>query len=186
MMERSGWSKTKAKRAMEALQAVGEQLVSLPAERVAWLALPERLHQAIAEARRIASFEGRRRQLQYIGRLLEAYEPEGMAELVAALAPGGAVERHCWAEAEALARRFLADEAFVGVLRERFPTADLVHWRRLRRAVVMAEGGEGRALPEWQQLVSELGRLLLAGVRLELPRRVKAIEEEEFPQSDRE
>lgn len=63
-------SKSQKKRDMTALQKLGEELVGYPAERVAKVELPETLRSAIDEARGIRDHEGRRRQMQYIGRLM--------------------------------------------------------------------------------------------------------------------
>lgn len=69
-------SKSKLKRQMTALQKIGERLVSLPAAQLAKIPLDPILAQAIAEARLINSREGKRRQLQYIGRLMRNVELE--------------------------------------------------------------------------------------------------------------
>ena len=69
-------SKTRKKQAMHELQALGAALVALPDGSLASLSLPDSLAQAIAEARRIPSREGKRRQLQYIGRLMRDVDPE--------------------------------------------------------------------------------------------------------------
>src|SRR5260221_11025547 len=69
-------SKTERKRAMHELQALGERLVGLNQEQLAAIALPENLHEAVEQARRITKHEARRRQLQYIGRLMGAVDPE--------------------------------------------------------------------------------------------------------------
>ena len=63
-------SKTRRKAQMHALQDLGERLVRLSPSRLALLALPERLVEAIAQAQRITAHEARRRQLQFIGRLM--------------------------------------------------------------------------------------------------------------------
>ena len=70
-------SKSKRKRQMTALQKIGEKLVSLPAAQLAKIPLDSILAKAIADARTINSREGKRRQLQYIGRLMRDsdYEP---------------------------------------------------------------------------------------------------------------
>jgi ribosome-associated protein len=68
-------SKSRLKRDMLALQALGERLVELPASRLASLSLPENLLDAITLARRITSHEGRRRQLQYVGKLMRRIDP---------------------------------------------------------------------------------------------------------------
>ena len=63
-------SKTRRKQAMHALQDLGERLAELTPERLAQLALPERLASAIDEYRRFSKWEAKRRQMQYIGRLM--------------------------------------------------------------------------------------------------------------------
>ena len=68
-------SKTQRKRAMHELQALGRRLVELNSEQLAAVALPEDLREAVEQARRITRHEARRRQLQYIGRLMRAVDP---------------------------------------------------------------------------------------------------------------
>jgi ribosome-associated protein len=63
-------SKSEMKRRMLALQEVGEALVELSAERLTRLDMPEELRKAVLEARRITAHGGRKRQLQYIGRIM--------------------------------------------------------------------------------------------------------------------
>jgi ribosome-associated protein len=65
-----GPSKSQRKRDMHALQALGERLVELPAAQLERLELPEELVDAIALARKITAHEGRRRQMQYVGKLM--------------------------------------------------------------------------------------------------------------------
>lgn len=76
-------SKTRRKRAMHELQDLGIALVELDATRLATLGLPENLIDAIALARTLRKHEARRRQLQYIGRLMRDVDP---APIRAALA----------------------------------------------------------------------------------------------------
>ncbi|HEY3178026.1 MAG TPA: ribosome biogenesis factor YjgA [Casimicrobiaceae bacterium] len=63
-------SKSERKRAMHELQELGEALIELDPDRLAALDLPERLSDAIAQARGITQHEGRRRQLQFVGKLM--------------------------------------------------------------------------------------------------------------------
>jgi ribosome-associated protein len=65
-----GPSKSRRKADAHALQALGAQLVALNASQLAQLALPELLRDAVQAAQRIHAHEGRRRQLQYIGKLM--------------------------------------------------------------------------------------------------------------------
>ena len=76
-------SKTRRKKEMHALQALGERLVALPEARLKTVPLDEDLRDAINMARGIRSHEGRRRQLQYVGRLMRSADA---AAIEAALA----------------------------------------------------------------------------------------------------
>ena len=67
-------SKTQRKAAMDALQDLGVKLIALPAGKLAKLELPERLLDAIQEAKRITSNGALRRQRQYIGSLMREIE----------------------------------------------------------------------------------------------------------------
>jgi ribosome-associated protein len=63
-------SKSVRKREVSALQEIGETLVNLPAPQLAKITLEPRLAEAIATARSLKSHEAKRRQLQYIGKLM--------------------------------------------------------------------------------------------------------------------
>lgn len=73
-------SKTRRKAQMHALQDLGEALVSLEPKRLAELAaaagLPERLVEAIVAARSITAWGARKRQLQYVGKLMRDVDPD--------------------------------------------------------------------------------------------------------------
>ena len=73
-----GPSKSQRKRDMHALQGLGERLVGLPASQLERLALPPELVEAIALARRITAHEGRRRQLQYVGKLMRRVDADAI------------------------------------------------------------------------------------------------------------
>lgn len=68
-------SKTRLKREAESLQALGEELAELPGEVLDTLGLPDRLLVALAELGRISSHEARRRQRQFIGKLMRDVDP---------------------------------------------------------------------------------------------------------------
>ena len=75
MSEREGPSKTRRKREAESLQALGEALAGFQRKELAPLELPDRLLHALEELGRIKSHEARRRQCQYIGRLMREVDP---------------------------------------------------------------------------------------------------------------
>ena len=66
-------SKTKRKREMHELQALGASLLDLPEALLHAMNLDAALLQAVLEAKRIKSHEAKRRQVQYIGRLMRRY-----------------------------------------------------------------------------------------------------------------
>ena len=63
-------SKTDAKRESEELQELGEQLLALRGDLFKPLPLPDKLADALADAKRITNFEGKRRQMQFVGKLM--------------------------------------------------------------------------------------------------------------------
>ena len=68
-------SRTELKKESTELQKLGESLLTLRGELFERLALPENLVGALDELKRITNFEGRRRQLQYVGKLMRGLEP---------------------------------------------------------------------------------------------------------------
>jgi len=69
-------SKTDLKRESAEQQKLGEALLTLRADLFERLDLPENLQLALDQLRRITDFEGRRRQMQYVGKLMRGLEPE--------------------------------------------------------------------------------------------------------------
>lgn len=78
-------SKTQRKKQVHELRELGVELVELSDEQLAAIALPELLRDAVMEARRITRFGARRRQLQYIGKLMRHVDPEPIRATLAAL-----------------------------------------------------------------------------------------------------
>lgn len=78
-------SKTDLKKYSDRLQQLGESLLTLRADLMSKLDLSEKLVDAVAEARRITNFEGRRRQMQFIGKLMRGVDETTLAAVEAAL-----------------------------------------------------------------------------------------------------
>ena len=76
-------SKTQRKREMHELQALGESLVALDDHEIDGLPIDERLADAVRAARVTRSHEGRRRQLQFIGRLMRDVDAEALRAALA-------------------------------------------------------------------------------------------------------
>lgn len=117
-------SKTRRKQAMHDLQDLGCALVALDARRVAELDLPERLVDAIAEARGIQAHEGRRRQLQYIGKLMRDVDPAPIRAALERWAAGTTEDHARFAEVERWRDAFIADDGALARFAAVHPGAD--------------------------------------------------------------
>lgn len=131
-----GPSKTRRKKDMQALQDLGEQLVALSAERLAKVPLPESLADAVREARRITSHEGRRRQMQYIGKLMRGVDPAPIQAVLDAFAGTSRDETARQHRIERLRLELLEDEGVLHRIASTWPGADLQHLRVLRRNAI--------------------------------------------------
>jgi len=150
-------SKTKRKRDMHALQDLGVELVALDAQRLAKLDLPERLVDAIALARTITRHEARRRQMQYIGRLMRGVDAEPIRERLAAIEGSSARSTAGHRRLEAWRERLLADDGALTAFAAEHPGADLQVLRTLIRNSrrELKEGRPPRAYRELFRLIRE-------------------------------
>jgi ribosome-associated protein len=109
-------SKTDLKRESTELQKLGEALLTLRADLMAALPLPEKLADAIGQAQRITNFEGKRRQMQFIGKLMRGLDPEVLQSVRDALEAqrrGSAQDAQALHDAERWRDDLIArDEAF--------------------------------------------------------------------------
>ena len=83
--ERVDKSRSHKKRESTALQKRGEELAALGPGAWKTLPLPEGLLEALNDVQRMKSHEARRRQMQYIGRLMREADPEETDALLSAL-----------------------------------------------------------------------------------------------------
>ena len=126
-------SKTQRKRDSHALQALGEAVAALPAARLAALELPDTLREAIAEYQRTRSHEGRRRQMQYIGKLMRTVDTSPLAEAVAESRLGSARQTLALHRAEQWREDLIADEEALTRWVAVHPDCDAQHLRNLVR-----------------------------------------------------
>ena len=126
-------SKTERKRVMHELQALGERLIGLNSEQLAAIALPENLHEAVEQARRIRKHEARRRQLQYIGRLMRDVDPEPIREKLRAWDGVSTEETARLHRIERWREKLLEDDGGLGALVHAHPDIDTQRLRALVR-----------------------------------------------------
>jgi ribosome-associated protein len=126
-------SKTRRKREMHELQVLGAALVELPEAQLHAMALDPGLLAAILEAKRIKSHEAKRRQMQYIGRLMRDVDAAPirarMAELEGSSAQATARHRRL----EAWRERLIGDDEALTAFAAEHPGADIQALRALIR-----------------------------------------------------
>lgn len=100
-------SKTRLKKDSASLQALGEALIDLPPEALEDLQLPDRLKEALSDARRIRKHEALRRQRQYIGRLMRDVDPAPIREFLQSRDTGHKEETRLFHAAETWRQRLI-------------------------------------------------------------------------------
>ena len=129
-------SKSQLKREMHALQALGVDLIELPKDALKRMPMPENLADAVREARRITDHEGKRRQVQYVGRVMRSLTEDEIGALRTALEKHRGVNKAETAKLhwiEHTREQLLAhDDAFTAFLRNH-PGADAQEGRTLIR-----------------------------------------------------
>lgn len=153
-----GPSKSQRKREMTALQELGEELVGLSRERLARIEMPERLRDAVLEAQRITKHEARRRQLQYVGKIMRDVDPAPLKEALDAFKGLSDIANARQHRLEKLRARLMEDEAVFGEVAQSFPDADLQHLRQLRRNA-LKETEQGKPPRAYRELFRQLREL---------------------------
>ena len=129
-------SKSQRKRDMHALQDLGEQLVALSADQLKKVPMPESLADAVREARRMTKHEARRRQMQYLGKLMRHIDPEpiqAQLDVFNGLSKAEIARQH---RLERLRAELLEDEKTLQTISETWPDADFQQLRTLRRNAI--------------------------------------------------
>jgi ribosome-associated protein len=129
-------SRTELKRESDELQKLGESLLILRADLMAKVDLPDKLVEAVAEAKRITNFEGKRRQMQFIGKLMRKLDEEAVEGVRAALleqSQGSAQETLQLHLAEQWRDRLISDDSACGEWLQSFPSTDSQQLRALIR-----------------------------------------------------
>lgn len=151
-------SKSAIKRAMSDLQALGAELVALSADQLKKIELPDDLRDAVRDAQRFTQHEARRRQLQYIGKLMRSLDAAPIREALDDIKGLSAAANARMHALERLRERFLEDESVIGEIAAAHPGADLQHLRQLRRNALKEQqlGKPPRAFRELFRTLREL------------------------------
>lgn len=129
-------TRTELKRESAELQKLGEDLLTLRADLLTNLDLSDKLLEALAEAKRLTNFEGRRRQMQFIGKLMRQLDSNTIDAMKAALVmqhTPSAHETQLLHQAEQWRERLLADDEAIGEWLNLYPDTDSQQLRALVR-----------------------------------------------------
>ena len=116
-------SKTQKKRAVEELQKLGASLVALAPAQLETLELPGELLAAVRVAQRIRSHEAKRRQLQFIGKLMRSLDPAPVRAALAQVDGRSAAARAEQRLLEQWRERLIGDDAALAEFSAQFPKA---------------------------------------------------------------
>jgi len=154
-------SRSQQKRDAQALKAVGDKLVSMSRDQLKKLDLPVELADAVAEAQRIHARSGRKRQLQYIGKIMRNVDAAPIVAALARLEQTHQADNQVFHKMETWRDRLLS-EGGDGVLTEfmqQFPDVDRQHFRQLVR---QARNEKGEQKRNTRLLFKEIRRLMEA------------------------
>lgn len=126
-------SKSQRKREAHALQDLGERLVQLDREQLARMPLSDELRDAISLARSIRQRGGRKRQMQYIGKLMRSVDAEPIRDALLRIEGRHAEDIARQHRIERWRDRLLeeGDEA-IAALKDAYPDVDI---QRVRQTV---------------------------------------------------
>lgn len=157
-------SRSEKKRRSAALQTLGEEVAALPPAAQADLPLSPDMHDALALLARITDREGRRRQLQFIGRLMREEDADAIRQALAARSAAHQADTADFRRTEQWRDRLLREPAeslpaLLSALAAALPGADAALTARLRELVPVARAEQGA--PHARR---ELFRLLRQGL----------------------
>ena len=129
-------SKSELKRQMNELQKLGEELVAQPRDRVKRVPMPEDVREAILMCQTITNHEGRRRQMQFVGKKMRTLDADELALIQKTIDSWKGMSKADTASMHALERRrdkLLTDDKALTVLLEENPELDVQQLRTLIR-----------------------------------------------------
>jgi ribosome-associated protein len=156
-------SKSELKRQMNELQKLGEQLVAEPRDRVKRVPMPDDVRDAILMCQTITNHEGRRRQLQYVGKMMRTLNEDEVAAIQRTIDSWKGASKSETAALHALERRrekLLADDKALTQLLAEHPELDGQQLRTLIRNArkEQAENKPPKAYREIFQILKEAGK----------------------------
>jgi ribosome-associated protein len=161
-------SKSQLKREMTGLQKLGQELIDQPRDRVKRVPMPEDVRDAILECQKIKDHEGRRRQLQFVGKKMRTLDETEVALIQKTIDSWKGASKSDTAAMHALERKrdkLLASDTAVTELMAEYPEIDAQQLRTMIRNArkEQAESKPPKAYREIFQLLKELSKVKTAG-----------------------
>jgi ribosome-associated protein len=156
-------SKSELKRQSNDLQKLGEQLIDAPRDRVKRVEMPDDVKEAILMCQTITNHEGRRRQLQFVGKKMRTLDEAEVAIIQRTIESWKGASKAETAALHALERRrdkLLADDKALTLLLEEHPHLDVQQLRTLIRNArkEQAENKPPKAYREIFQILKDLNK----------------------------
>lgn len=154
-------SKSELKRKMSALQKMGEELVNSARDRVKRVPMPEDVRDAILECQQITNHEGRRRQMQYVGKKMRTLDDTEVALIQTTIDSWKGASKSETAAMHSLERKrekLLTNDTALTELMEQNPELDVQHLRTLIRNArkEQAENKPPKAYREIFQILKDI------------------------------
>jgi ribosome-associated protein len=161
-------SKSQLKREMTGLQKLGQELIDQARDRVKRVPMPEDVRDAILECQKIKDHEGRRRQLQFVGKKMRTLDEAEIALIQKTIDSWKGASKSETATMHAMERRrdkLLANDTAVTELMAEFPQIDAQQLRTMIRNArkEQAENKPPKAYREIFQLLKELAKAKSGG-----------------------
>lgn len=139
-------SKTQRKREAERLQKIGRRMAELNHDQLAVLNLPARLLAAIADFQRFPSREAKRRQLQYVGKIMRNVDIDAIEEHLAGLDGESAQARYQFHQLEQWRDELITDPQALTRFISACPDVDIQQLRQLIKKVSSTRQSEQRKI----------------------------------------
>jgi ribosome-associated protein len=172
-------SKSELKRQSNALQELGAELIAAPRDRVKRVPMPEDVRDAILECQTITNHEGRRRQLQYVGKKMRTLDPEEVALIQKTIDSWKGASKSETASLHAIERardRLLADDK---ALTELLAKHDHLDAQQLRTLIRNARKEQAEQKPP--KAYREIFQILKS---LQAPVKAQPADEDDLPEDD--
>jgi ribosome-associated protein len=157
-------SKTRRKNESHARQDLGEDVVALGLAKFAAIEMPETLRSAIEEVRKVRSHEGKRRQMQFIGKWMNKLDEPTITAIQAIIDAARRPSREDVIRMHRLERwrdSLIEDDGALAQWLEHYPATDVQHIRSLIRSARKEQREDvtvraSRAYRELFQLLKDL------------------------------